>query len=112
MSAPVAAGHVYVPRLLTDDAMEELAGLGHRLVIGGEAAPSREELLRGVAGAAAVVCTLTERIDAEVLDTAGPGLRVVANTAVGYDNIDVAAARERRVVVTNTPGVLDRATAD
>jgi lactate dehydrogenase-like 2-hydroxyacid dehydrogenase len=47
-----------------------------------------------------------------VLDAAGPHLRVVANVAVGYDNIDVAAARERGVVVTNTPGVLDDATAD
>jgi lactate dehydrogenase-like 2-hydroxyacid dehydrogenase len=105
-------GHVYVPRLLTDDAMDELAGLGRPLVVGDEEPPSRDELLRHIAGAVAVVCTLTERIDAEVLDAAGPGLRIVANTAVGYDNIDVAAARARGVVVTNTPGVLDRATAD
>ncbi|HEX2075786.1 MAG TPA: D-glycerate dehydrogenase [Geodermatophilus sp.] len=108
----VAPGHLYVPRLLTDDAMAELGRLDRPVVVGGEEPPSRAELLRGVAGAAAVVCTLTERIDAGVLDAAGPQLRVVANTAVGYDNVDVAAARERGVVVTNTPGVLDRATAD
>src|SRR6478609_2701744 len=107
-----AAGHIYVPRLLTDDAMDELAAMGRRLVVGSEEPPAREELLRGITGAAAVVCTLTERIDAAVLDAAGPGLRIVANTAVGYDNIDVAAARARGIVVTNTPGVLDRATAD
>ena len=59
-----------------------------------------------------MVATLTERVDAAVLDAAGPGLRVVATAAVGYDNMDVAAARERGVVVTNTPGVLDDATAD
>ena len=107
-----ATGHIYVPRLLTDDAMDELAALGRPLVIGDVEPPTRAQILHDIAGAAAVVCTLTERIDAEVLDAAGPGLRIVANTAVGYDNIDVAAARARDVLVTNTPGVLDRATAD
>jgi len=106
------SGHVYVTRLLTDDAMAALAALDVRLVVGEERPPSREELLRGAAGAAAVVCTLTDRVDGAVLDAAGPQLRVVANVAVGFDNIDVAAARERGVVVTNTPGVLDDATAD
>src|SRR4051794_26732865 len=106
------AGHVYVTRLLTDDAMAELQELGHPLVVGAERPPARDELLRDVAGAAAVVCTLTDRIDAAVLDAAGPQLRIVANVAVGYDNIEVPAAEERGVVVTNTPGVLDDATAD
>jgi glyoxylate reductase len=110
------SGHVYVTRLLVDDAMGALVALadehGIDLVVGHEEPPSRDELLSGAAGAAAVVCTLTERIDAAVLDAAGPDLRVVANVAVGYDNVDVAAARERGVVVTNTPGVLDGATAD
>ena len=110
------SGHVHVTRLLVDDAMAALAALadehGVDLVVGGEEPPTREELLAGVAGAAAVVSTLTDRIDAAVLDTAGPGLRVVANVAVGFDNVDVSAARERDVVVTNTPGVLDGATAD
>ena len=105
-------GHVYVPRLLTDDAMAELAALDRPVRVGREEPPTPEELREGVAGAAAVVCTLTERIDAAVLDAAGPQLQVVANTAVGYDNVDVDAARSRGVVVTNTPGVLDRATAD
>jgi lactate dehydrogenase-like 2-hydroxyacid dehydrogenase len=105
-------GHVYVSRLLTDGAMAALADLGHPLVVGEERPPTRDELLRDVAGAVAVVCTLTDRIDAAVLDAAGPQLRVVANVAVGYDNLDVPAARERGVVVTNTPGVLDDSTAD
>jgi glyoxylate reductase len=56
---------------------------------------SREELLRRVAGADAVVSLLTERIDAELLDAAGPQLKVVANVAVGYDNINVPACSER-----------------
>src|SRR3954452_16228827 len=106
------AGHVYVTRLLTDDAMAELQELGRPLVVGEERPPARDELLRDVAGAVAVVCTLTDRIDAAVLDAAGPQLRIVANVAVGVDNIDVAAAADRGVVVTNTPGVLDDATAD
>ncbi|MFV0432597.1 MAG: 2-hydroxyacid dehydrogenase [Leucobacter sp.] len=72
----------------------------------------RDELLSRVAGADAVVSLLTERIDAELLDAAGEQLRVVANVAVGYDNIDVAACAERGVVATNTPGVLTEATAD
>jgi glyoxylate reductase len=72
----------------------------------------REELLRRVAGADAVVSLLTERIDAELLDAAGPQLKVVANVAVGYDNIDVPACTARGIVAANTPGVLTEATAD
>jgi lactate dehydrogenase-like 2-hydroxyacid dehydrogenase len=105
-------GHVYVTRLLTDDAMTAVGALGRPVVVGREEPPTRDEVLRDVAGAAAVVSTLTDRVDAEVLDAAGPQLQVVANVAVGYDNVDVAAARDRGVVVTNTPGVLDGATAD
>lgn len=74
--------------------------------------PPRELVLDRVRGAAAVVCTLTERIDAELLAAAGEGLRVVATFAVGYDNIDLAACAARGVRVTNTPGVLTNATAD
>ena len=105
-------GHVYVSQLLTDRAMAALHELGHPLVVGQERPPTREELLRDVAGAVAVVCTLTDPVDADVLDAAGRQLRIVANVAVGYDNIDVPALHERGVVVTNTPGVLDDATAD
>jgi glyoxylate reductase len=73
---------------------------------------SREELLELVRGAGAVVTMLVDRVDAELLDAAGPQLRIVANVAVGYDNVDVPACAERDVVVTNTPGVLTDATAD
>jgi glyoxylate reductase len=69
------------------------------------------ELVSRLAGAQALMCVLTDRVDGAVLD-AGPGLRVVANIAVGYDNIDIGAARARGVVVTNTPDVLTEATAD
>jgi glyoxylate reductase len=74
--------------------------------------PSRTELLALVGGARAILCLLTERIDAEVLTAAGPDLAVVSNLAVGYDNVDVEACTARGVVVTNTPDVLTEATAD
>jgi len=64
---------------------------------------------RGVDG---IVCVLTDRIDRELLERGAPTLRVVANVAVGYDNIDVAAARDLGIAVCNTPGVLDETTAD
>src|SRR5215211_4035599 len=77
-----------------------------------ERPPTRDELLEAVRGASGVLSTATEKMDGEVMDAAGEGLRVVANMAVGYDNVDVEAAEERGVVVTNTPGVLDETTAD
>lgn len=73
---------------------------------------SREELLAGVKGADAILPILTDKIDGEVLDAAGPQLKIVANFAVGYNNIDVPAATARRIPVTNTPGVLTETTAD
>jgi glyoxylate reductase len=77
-----------------------------------ERPPERDELLAAVRGASGILSTATETIDEEVMDAAGEGLRVIANMAVGYDNVDVKAAGERDVVVTNTPGVLDETTAD
>ncbi len=73
---------------------------------------TREALLERVKGADALVTLLTEKVDAELLDAAGPQLQVVANVAVGYNNIDVPACAERGVTVTNTPNVLTEATAD
>jgi len=70
------------------------------------------EMRAGVSGARAVVCTLTDRIDGELLDAAGPGLVVVSTCAVGFDNIDVGAASERGVLVATTPDVLTDATAE
>ena len=78
----------------------------------GEERPPRAEVLKRVSGKDALICLLTEKIDRELLDAAGPNLRIVANVAVGFDNIDVPACTERKVAVTNTPGVLDETTAD
>lgn len=106
--------YVYLSRELTPGAMTAARSLGLPLVIHDDPdrPPSRDRLLSDVRGASALITLLTERVDDELLDAAGRGLRVVANCAVGYDNVDVAAAAERGVVVTNTPGVLDEATAD
>src|SRR3954468_896883 len=72
----------------------------------------RDELLRRVAGKRAAVTLLTEKVDDEFLDAAGPDLVIVANYAVGFDNIDVPALTKRGVMATNTPEVLTETTAD
>lgn len=71
-----------------------------------------DELLAGVQGADAILSMLTEAMNGEVFDAAGPQLRIVANMAVGYNNIDVPAATERGIAVSNTPDVLTETTAD
>jgi glyoxylate reductase len=81
-------------------------------VVPGDLAHDDEALRRRVRGAAAIVADPTVPVDAELLDAAGPQLRVVANYAVGYDNVDLEACRTRGVVVTNTPDVLTNATAE
>ncbi len=72
----------------------------------------RKELLQRVAGKDALVCLLTEKVDAELLEAAGPQLKIVANVAVGFNNIDVPAMDAAGVIATNTPAVLTEATAD
>jgi glyoxylate reductase len=73
--------------------------------------PAREEVLRRVKDKEGLVCLLTEKVDVGLL-RAAPKLRIAANVAVGFDNIDVEACTKRGVVATNTPGVLDETTAD
>lgn len=73
---------------------------------------TRDELLKRVVGAEILITLLTEKVDVELLDAAGPQLRAVCNVAVGYNNIDIASCAKRGVTVTNTPGVLTEATAD
>ncbi|MDP9696455.1 UNVERIFIED_ORG: glyoxylate reductase [Arthrobacter globiformis] len=106
MSRVVVTGRV------PDAALEKLRAEHEVDAWAGPESIGRDELLRRVAGADAIVSLLTERIDGELLDAAGPQLKVVANVAVGYDNINVPACTERGIVATNTPGVLTEATAD
>jgi lactate dehydrogenase-like 2-hydroxyacid dehydrogenase len=77
-----------------------------------ELPPPRDELLRRVAGVDGLLSLLTDRVDDELLDAAGPQLKVVSNFAVGFDNIDVPALTRRRIPGGNTPGVLTETTAD
>jgi len=74
--------------------------------------PSRSTLLEKVAGCDGILALLTEKVDAELLDAAGPQLKVVSNFAVGYNNIDIEEASRRGIRVGNTPDVLTEATAD
>jgi glyoxylate reductase len=101
-----------VTNRIPEPAVELLREAGEVRIDERETALPRPDLLELVAGADAVLTLLGDRVDAELLDAAGSPLRCVANVAVGYDNVDLAAAAERGVVVTNTPGVLDDATAD
>src|SRR3984893_17519330 len=71
----------------------------------------KEELFRRITDKEGLVCLLTEKVDDELL-RAAPKLRIAANVAVGFDNIDVPACTKRGIAATNTPGVLDETTAD
>jgi glyoxylate reductase len=96
---------------LTDDILSLLA-MDCDVRANGEDRPmGRAALLEAVAGADGFLSMITDAVDAELMDRA-PRLRVVSNMAVGYNNIDVAAATERGIVVTNTPGILTEATAE
>jgi lactate dehydrogenase-like 2-hydroxyacid dehydrogenase len=74
--------------------------------------PSRETLLDKVQGVDGLLSLLTDPVDAEVMDAAGPDLKVISNYAVGYDNIDVTEATARGIPIGHTPGVLTETTAD
>jgi len=106
------AARIVVTRRIPDPAIELLRGVGEVWVSPHDRPLSTEELHSAVAGTDAAVTLLHDRVDDAFLDAAGPGLRIVANVAVGYDNVDVAACAGRGVVVSNTPGVLTEATAD
>ncbi len=103
---------ILVTRQLSGAVMTRLREHFEVDVYEGRGAMPREELVRRVAGKAAAITLLTDRVDREVLEAAGPGLRIVANYAVGYDNVDVACCTEQRVLVGNTPDVLTETTAD
>ena len=103
---------IVVTRRIPEPALELLRNADEVWVSPHDRPLTRDELHEAVAGADAVISLLHDKVDADLLDAAGPQLKCIANVAVGYDNIDVAAATERGVVVTNTPGVLTDSTAD
>ena len=98
---------------LPDPGLPLLRGLSDDVtILSDDLSPGRDAILAAVPGCRALVSILADPVDAGILDAAGPDLRVVANYAVGFNNIDVDAATERGIAVTNTPGVLTDATAE
>ena len=102
---------VYVSRLLPNAIMAAIRERFTLVQEPDEEPPAPSVIKRGFAQAVAAIVTLTDRIDSDVLASSS-GLKIVANYAVGYNNIDLEAARQRSIVVTNTPDVLTDATAD
>jgi glyoxylate reductase len=103
--------NILVTRKLPSSILSRLEGVGAVELYSGEGTMPHEELLARVADKDAVVCMLTDRIDKSVIDAAAR-LKIAANVAVGYNNVDVPYAKSKGVIVTNTPDVLTESVAD
>ncbi len=106
---------IFVTRPIPDSGIKLLQDKGYEVVVNEVAkdrAATREEVMSGVRGCDALLCTLTEKIDAEIMDAGAPTLKIIANYAVGFDNVDAVAAKEKNIIVTNTPGVLTNTVAE
>jgi len=108
----VTKPRVLVTRIIPDEGLDPVREACDVDLWEDELPPSRDELLRRVAGIDGLLSLLTDTVDDELLDAAGAQLKVVSNFAVGFDNIDVAACTRRRIPAGNTPGVLTETTAD
>jgi glyoxylate reductase len=108
----VAKPKVFVSRVIPDDGLDLVRAATDATVWPDDLPPPRADLLRSIEGCDGVLTLLTDKVDDEFLDRAGPQLKVVSNFAVGFDNIDIAACTKRGVPVGNTPGVLTETTAD
>jgi glyoxylate reductase len=106
---------IFITRPIPQAGIQKLKDKGYEIVIN-EAARDRiatpEEIIAGVKGTDAVLSVLTDKITAEAMDAGLPTLKIVANYAMGFDNIDIEAAKQRNVMVTNTPGVLTETVAE
>jgi len=95
---------IFVTRKIPGDSLEKLKNKGYEVVISDLGRPlTPEELLEGIKGTDAIMSLLSDKIDGDVMDAAGPQLKIISNYAVGFDNIDIDAATKRGIVVTNTP---------
>jgi lactate dehydrogenase-like 2-hydroxyacid dehydrogenase len=108
----MARPKVFVSRRIPAEGLDPVVAACDAEVWGDDLPPPRATLLEAVRGCDGILALLTDRIDDELLDAAGPGLKVVSNYAVGFDNIDVAAVTRRGIPAGNTPGVLTETTAD
>jgi len=105
--------NVYVTRKIPQPGLDLLANAGLDVEVNPyDKVLSQEELTKTVRGRDGVLCLLTDRIDDEIMESAGAGCKGFANYAVGYDNIDIKAATSRKLPISNTPGVLTDATSD
>ncbi|MFC1910221.1 2-hydroxyacid dehydrogenase [Chloroflexota bacterium] len=102
---------VYVTRMIAEESLRLLTASAEVKIWREELPPPRQTLLEQVRGVDGLLCLLTDRIDGAIMDSA-PVLKVISNMAVGYDNIDIAVATERGIIIGNTPGVLSETTAD
>lgn len=103
---------VFVTRVIPEEGLRMVEQATEAEVWLDELPPPYEVILEKVQGVDGLLCLLTDRIDARVMDAAGPSLKVISQMAVGYDNIDIAAATARGIPVGHTPGVLTDTTAD
>lgn len=103
---------VFVTRAIPEEGLSVVREFCDVYIWPEELPPPREVILEHVRGADGILSLLTSKMDAEVMDTAGPQLKVISNYAVGFDNIDVPEATKRRIPIGNTPGVLTDTTAD
>jgi glyoxylate reductase len=103
---------VFLTRIILEDGLKQITDVCDADVWPHDLPPSRDELIRHMRGVDGLLCLLTDPIDGEVMDAAGPKLKVISNHAVGFDNIAVSDATHRRIPVGNTPGILTDATAD
>ncbi|MEK7178375.1 MAG: D-glycerate dehydrogenase, partial [Patescibacteria group bacterium] len=106
---------VYITRKVPESGIKMLKDKGFEVVVNPEdRVLTKEELINNLKGQNydALFCLLTDKIDGEVMDSFGSQFKVLANMAVGFDNIDVAEAKKRNIMVTNTPGVLTDTVAE
>ncbi|HPC74772.1 MAG: D-glycerate dehydrogenase [Syntrophales bacterium] len=103
---------VFVTRQLPEEGIQIIRAVCDVDIWPGEYPPPRGELLEKVRGVAGVLSLMMDPMDAELMEAAGPQLKIISNYAVGYDNIDVFEATRRGILVGNTPGVLTETTAD
>lgn len=102
----------FVTRIIPDGGLDLVRQACDAEIWPDDVPPPRRVLLEKVRGIEGLLCLLTDPVDAELMDAAGPGLKVISNFAVGYDNVDIAEATARGIPVGNTPGVLTETTAD
>ena len=103
---------VYITRSIPEQGLNMILAACDAQVWQDENPPPHEILLEKVRGINGLLCLLNDRIDGEIMDAAGPELKIISNYAVGYDNIDIEAATKRGILVGNTPGILTETTAD